>query len=279
MTAPAVLVQGRARQLRPWTSPPLLGKRGHEYAARRVAAPTPSLPPRANLRPWQSPVWDQGARRTCAPFAWKSAAEYLQIRDARIAGAPKKPVDSLSAYSLAYAARVFVVGAQPASDPGFLNADLASAIETWGISRAAFWPDDEDHYARPPDERAVEDAASRRGLLALPLPTLRHLKASLAQGFPVVVGFALAESAESAEAARAGHFATPSPADPIVGAHDALAVGYDDERAQVDVKNSWGNGWGDGGYGTLEYAMWGDDEVDVSTQLANEQWALHSVGA
>ena len=50
--------------------------------------------------------------------------------------------------------------------------------------------------------------------------------------------------------------------DPPVGGHAVLAVGYDNEhRRRFTVRNSWGAGWGDGGYFYLPYAYLLDDNL------------------
>lgn len=40
----------------------------------------------------------------------------------------------------------------------------------------------------------------------------------------------------------------------IVGYHAVALVGYDDELQLIRFKNSWGDKWGDGGYGYLSYS-------------------------
>jgi C1A family cysteine protease len=44
----------------------------------------------------------------------------------------------------------------------------------------------------------------------------------------------------------------------LVGLHAVLAVGYNDVGGYFIVKNSWGTGWGAGGYFKISY-----DEVDA----------------
>jgi C1A family cysteine protease len=51
-----------------------------------------------------------------------------------------------------------------------------------------------------------------------------------------------------------GLIPAPDVADQMAGLHAVVAVGYDDSRQQLVIRNSWGIGWGDGGYGFLPYA-------------------------
>lgn len=45
----------------------------------------------------------------------------------------------------------------------------------------------------------------------------------------------------------------PSAVDQMEGLHAIVAVGYDDSRKQLIIRNSWGSGWGDGGNAWLSY--------------------------
>jgi C1A family cysteine protease len=47
-----------------------------------------------------------------------------------------------------------------------------------------------------------------------------------------------------------------------------LAVGYDDASQRFIVRNSWGEGWGQGGYFTMPYAYLGD------RSLASDLWTI-----
>jgi C1A family cysteine protease len=40
------------------------------------------------------------------------------------------------------------------------------------------------------------------------------------------------------------------------GSHAMVAVGFDDDRKAFRIQNSWGRGWGDGGYGWFGYDFW-----------------------
>jgi hypothetical protein len=42
----------------------------------------------------------------------------------------------------------------------------------------------------------------------------------------------------------------------VKGRHAIVAVGYDDARGAFRIQNSWGIGWGDGGYAWFDYAYW-----------------------
>ena len=65
----------------------------------------------------------------------------------------------------------------------------------------------------------------------------------------------------------------PEPGEQLLGGHSMIAVGYDDEKMMgpnqgaLLVRNSWGAGWGERGYGWLPYKY-------VEARLAVDFWSL-----
>jgi C1A family cysteine protease len=62
--------------------------------------------------------------------------------------------------------------------------------------------------------------------------------------------------------------------DSIIGGQAVVAIGYDDRRpgdyrGGLLFRNSWGNAWGENGYGWLPYSY-------VEHQLASDFWTLLS---
>jgi len=57
----------------------------------------------------------------------------------------------------------------------------------------------------------------------------------------------------------------------VLGGHAVMAVGYDDSSQRFIVRNSWGKGWGLGGYFTLPYAYLTD------ANLADDFWTVRMV--
>ena len=69
----------------------------------------------------------------------------------------------------------------------------------------------------------------------------------------------------------------PPAADPADGYHFVLAVGYDDATGLLEIQNSWGPQFGDGGYGYLPYALFGptqDTLIADPSVLAEDPWTL-----
>jgi hypothetical protein len=86
--------------------------------------------------------------------------------------------------------------------------------------------------------------------------------ACLAEGFPFVFGFTVFEGFLSAEVARTGVYAMPDLGrEKVVGGHAMMAVGYSVPKQQVLVRNSWGEGWGQGGFAWLPMPMLDSDDT------------------
>ena len=101
--------------------------------------------------------------------------------------------------------------------------------------------------------------------------SLTDMKGCLADGYPFVVGFSVYESFESDLVATTGDVPMPDPSEQLLGGHAVLVVGYDDATQRFHLRNSWGRGWGVGGYFTMPYAYL------TSADLADDFWTVTTV--
>ncbi len=81
---------------------------------------------------------------------------------------------------------------------------------------------------------------------------LEAIKGALAREHPVVFATSLPDRCYE-EAGRTGRVPTPTAAEldavrTDCGTHAMLLVGYDMDEGTMLIRNSWGQGWGDGGY-------------------------------
>ena len=53
----------------------------------------------------------------------------------------------------------------------------------------------------------------------------------------------------------------PQSGEKLLGGHAIVLVGFDESKQLVEFRNSWGDGWGDYGYGWLPYAYFDRDSV------------------
>ena len=63
----------------------------------------------------------------------------------------------------------------------------------------------------------------------------------------------------------------PAVTEQLVGGHAVMAVGYDDSQGRFIVRNSWGDGWGMGGYFTFPYAYM------TQRSLSSDFWTIRLV--
>lgn len=97
---------------------------------------------------------------------------------------------------------------------------------------------------------------------------LEQIKSALIKGFPVVFGFVVYSSFESKEVAKTGFMTMPTENDTILGGHAVAAVGFDDTKKIIIVRNSWGEEWGDNGYFYMPY------EYITNPKLASDFWCI-----
>jgi len=100
---------------------------------------------------------------------------------------------------------------------------------------------------------------------------LNQMKGCLASGYPFVFGFTVYESFESQHVVTTGVVSMPAAGEKVLGGHAVVAVGYDDTTQRFIVRNSWGPGWGKGGYFTMPYAYLTD------SNLSDDFWTVRLV--
>ncbi|MGD9963018.1 MAG: C1 family peptidase, partial [Thermoplasmata archaeon] len=108
------------------------------------------------------------------------------------------------------------------------------------------------------------------------------VRKSLAAGVPSMFGFTVYSSISQAQAT--GRIPFPTMSDRVMGGHAVVAVGYDDKlevrnedgdsptEGALLVRNSWGKGWGDAGYGWLPYEYVLRDLSDDFWSMLKQDW-------
>ena len=78
---------------------------------------------------------------------------------------------------------------------------------------------------------------------------IETVKGELYRGNPVIVAMAVSESFHKVRGSAIFNDNYTQPK----GYHAMNVVGYDDQKGAFKLLNSWGNDWGDGGYGWVDY--------------------------
>lgn len=247
---------------------------GNEDPQRWSLTDAAAVPVSVDLRKTHllSPVEDQGTIGSCTANAVIGLVEYL-IR----AGSGER--NDFSRMFL-YKNTRRLLGWK--GDMGAYLRTTIKALRLFGVPPESEWPHDPRlldvepeayHYAYAQNFKSLVyarfDAHDGSGEY-----TLDAVQRALTDGFPVAFGFPVYESIESA--GPFGRIPLPQGSqDRLTGGHAVLAVGYDDAIDVVGadrpgallIRNSWGTGWGDRGYGWLPYQY-------VTERLATDFWSI-----
>ncbi|MBN1678530.1 MAG: cysteine protease [Candidatus Thermoplasmatota archaeon] len=236
-----------------------------------------TLPESVDLRRWCSPVDHQGMIGSCTAQAGVSVVEYYENR------AFGKHID---------ASRLFLYKAtrnlaELQGDTGAFIRSTMGALVLFGVPPEKYWPytDRVPDFDQEPSAFCYSFAENYKSMKYFRHDAphiseeaiLGNVKKSIAAGVPAMFGFTVYSSLE--QAGKTGRIPFPTGTERILGGHAVAAVGYDDEmeirntdsdEATVGallVKNSWGEGWGDLGYGWLPYDY-------VLRELAMDFWSI-----
>lgn len=237
-----------------------------------------SLPSVVDLRPWCSPVENQGALGSCTANAGVGIVEYFERR------AFGKHID---------ASRLFLYKTTRnmlhwTGDTGAFLRSTMGALVLFGVPPEEYWQYVVADFDKEPPAFCYAFAQNYQALryYRLDPPTtpgdvvLARVKANLSAGLPSMFGFTVYNSYTQAN--TTGKIPYPTAGERIVGGHAIVAVGYDDNMkikntnagavettGALLIRNSWGGGWGAAGYGWLPYEY-------VLKRLATDWWSLLS---
>jgi C1A family cysteine protease len=192
-----------------------------------------------DLRPWCSPVENQHNLGSCTGQAIAGAIEYLHKRTGK-----HKDISRLFIY---YWER-YLMGTVN-FDSGAYIRDGIKVTNKWGASLETLWPYIVSRFRMRPNEASMRDAIRRTITRYERITDIQGCFDALAEGYPIIMGFSVYSSFESAQTRRTGIMIYPDVRrERYMGGHAVLLVGYDKQRQVFIARNSWGTGWGDRGY-------------------------------
>jgi C1A family cysteine protease len=211
----------------------------------KISAPV-KLPTSVDLRPQFPPVYNQETLGSCTANALGAAFQFEQIKQNKADFIPSR----LFIY---YNERVMEGTVN--EDAGAIIRDGIKTMNKEGVCPETMWPYIIKKFKIKPPQECYDNALNNQILeyIRITPHTLYEVKHCLADGYPVVFGFMVYESLMSEETARTGIAKMPMPNEKSLGGHAICAVGYDDSKESLIIRNSWGENWGLNGYFYLPY--------------------------
>jgi C1A family cysteine protease len=136
-------------------------------------------------------------------------------------------------------------------DTGTPISDALELLKSDGAPTLSAYPYLENDCARPANPELVRTGSQFRisGWSAVDNKKLDDAKGQIYRGHPVVFGMEVSDQFEN----LAGREIYDDTNSPRTGGHAMVLVGYSERRQAFKVMNSWGTGWGDGGFGWVSY--------------------------
>jgi len=224
------------------------------------------LPAAMSLRQMMPPVYDQLPLGACTGNAIAGLMEYTERRGGDTSGTPSR----LFIY---YHERLMEGTVN--EDAGAEIRDGLKVVVNIGVPPETDWPYDISRFAEAPPTVAEQDAAQHKALEYARITPGRGapFRSALAAGHPIVFGFNVIQQFEDLSAGQP-YLRLPGPVgENYVGWHAVLAVGYDFTlsrfpRPVVEVRNSWGDSWGEAGYFYMDAGYFTDP------QLTSDFWTV-----
>jgi C1A family cysteine protease len=219
-----------------------------------------ALPSKVDLA--APPIFDQGSIGSCG--AQSAAADILHAAISQ----QKLPTAPTPSRLFIYWIARYVMGTVN-QDSGVNNRSLLKALAKYGWCDESLWKHDTREFKTQPPKECFDQAATRKIVKYESVPQdLATMKAALAAGDTFIFGFTVYNSMETAQVKRSGIVPMPKGNDRAVGGHDVVICGYDDSTERFKFKNSWGEGWGQNGFGEIPYAY------ATHARLAGDFWTV-----
>ncbi|MGQ9615558.1 MAG: C1 family peptidase [Spirochaetota bacterium] len=235
-----------------------------------------TLPEKVDLRQWCSPVEDQERLGSCTAQAGAGLVEYFERR------AFGKHIDA----SRLFLYKVTRTIMHMSGDTGAYLRVTMAAMVLFGLPPEEYWPYIIDNFDKEPTPFCYAFAQNYQAISYYRLDPpgtskqelLERIKSNLAAGLPSMFGFTVYSSISQAQ--ETGKIPFPLRTERVMGGHAVVAVGYDDTLKILNknpggpettgallIRNSWGEDWGEEGYGWLPYEY-------VLRGLAVDWWSL-----
>ncbi len=255
------------------------------------------LPKQVDLKPWFSPVKNQGAKPTCTAHAGIALMEYFQNRFYGLLSGNEPNHQKILSWRFLYKVtrnlmgKKDIVGGRITETDGATIRDTLKAMSLFGIAKDG---KNEKEYWENADEEIIEEPSAflyayaqnyqaskyfRLDFFANLSTVLAQIRIAIAAGFPAI--FALDDAAVLNKYIENNGSTSEGEQSFHQDGHALVAVGYDDskefeghkEKGGFLIRNSWDKSWGDKGYGWLPYDYVLKGKATDWWSLLDAEWA------
>ncbi|TCS96686.1 C1 family peptidase [Hazenella coriacea] len=204
--------------------------------------PTFTIPRQKDYTDQMSPVRDQGTEGTCVGFATVVGVKEYQAEKDFHSFIPLSP-------RFLYQ-KCKEIDGNPDQEGTYPRIAM-QVLKKTGVCLEEYWP----YMAKQPGQPkpGAEENANRYRIKAFAkLDSVETMKRSLVANGPFLAGVPVYQNWMTQEVHATGKIPLPGN-DNQIGGHAICIVGYNDDTQLFKFKNSWGDSWGDHGYGYLPY--------------------------
>jgi len=222
------------------------------------------------------PPDDQGPNNSCTAHAGTSLVEYFENR---ISGNYEKK-SKMFLYKVTRNLMDFE------GDTGAFVRSTMKALVLFGVPPEKYWPYTNDKIKEEPTQFCYAFGQNYQAIQYYRLDkqntqrdeVLQEIKINIVKQLPVMFGFTVYNNI-SASKKNGGLIAFPSKKNKLLGGHAVVVIGYDDKKVieiaedndktigAFKIRNSWGEDWGEEGYGWLPYKY-------LEEGLAKDFWSI-----
>jgi C1A family cysteine protease len=225
----------------------------HSLLAKPVTLPLT----RCDLSQYLGPVKDQGQLGACTGFAYAGIREFLNNKKGPLPAGTQPAV--FAPLYLYYKERQLENNIN--EDSGAEPRDGCKVLLNSGVCLENQDQYNIANYQTAPTPEMETEAGQYKILSYHRAMNLQELKNALAQGLCASVAMDVYESFEGNYTASSGEMKMPAKNEDLLGGHEVIAFGYDDNHTNYDntkgavhIRNSWGATWGQSGNFWMPYS-------------------------